>query len=156
MRSGWLLTAGVLSACGAALHLGCVVGGPSWYRFLGAGERMAKLAEQGSLEPALVAMFIAAVLGSWAAYAISGAGLLPRLPFLRPILVIITAIYLLRAAALPIMLVYLVPGRSVAFLTWSSAIVLIFGAVYAIGTWKAWAELETGPRRHKAHGGLDV
>ena len=125
-RSGWLLTAGVLSGCGAAVHLGCVVGGPSWYRFFGAGERMARLAEQGSPEPAIVATIIAFIVGIWAAYALSGAGLLPRLPLLRPALVLISAIYLIRAAALPVMLVYLVPGRSAEFLIWSSAIVLVF------------------------------
>jgi hypothetical protein len=139
MRNGWLLAGGVLSGGGAAIHLGCIVGGPSWYRFLGAGERMARLAEQGSPEPVLAAAFIAAILGIWAAYALSGAGLLPRLPFLRPILVLISAVYLLRAAALPVMLVYLVPGRSAPFLIWSSAIVLIFGIVHAIGVRAAWS-----------------
>ena len=108
---------------------------------------MARLAERGSLEPAIVATSIAAVLVGWAAYALSGAGLLPRLPFLRPVLVLISAVYLLRAAALPAMIVYLVPGRSVAFLIWSSVIVLIFGVVYAIGTWTAWTELKAGVRQ---------
>jgi len=143
-RNGWLLTAGILSGIGAAMHLGCIVGGPSWYRFFGAGERMARLSEQGSPEPAIVAAVIAIIVGIWSAYALSGAGLLPRLPLLRPALVLISAIYLIRAAALPIMLVYLVPGRSAEFLIWSSVTVLIFGIVYAVGTWTAWSRLASG------------
>jgi len=141
MRSRWLLAGGVLSLCGAAIHLACIPGGPSWYRFFGAGERMATLAGQGAAEPAIIASLIAAIVGIWAAYALSGAGLLPRLPFLRPVLVLISAFYLLRAAALPAMLIYLVPGRSPEFLVWSSAIVLLYGIVHAVGTWKAWPEL---------------
>jgi len=141
MRNAWLLTGSILSGCGAAVHLGCIVGGPSWYRFFGAGERMVRLAERGSSEPAIIAAFIAIIVGTWAAYALSGAGLLPRLPLLRPILVLISAIYLIRAAALPIMLAYFVPGRSAPFLLWSSAIVLILGIVYAVGTWTAWSQL---------------
>jgi hypothetical protein len=35
------------------------------------------------------------------------------------------------------------PGAA-AFDIWSSAIVLIFGAAYAIGTWRAWDRLSHG------------
>lgn len=147
MRSGWLLAGGVLSGFGAVIHLGCIAGGPSWYRFFGAGERMARLAGQGAAEPAIIASLIAAIVGTWAAYALSGAGLLPRLPLLRPALVLISAIYLLRAAALPAMLVYMVPGRSPEFLIWSSAIVLFYGIIHAVGTWKAWPEMVPTSKR---------
>jgi len=35
----YLLTAGgAMSAVAAALHLGCILFGASWYRFFGAGE----------------------------------------------------------------------------------------------------------------------
>lgn len=126
VRNNWLLAAGGLSAVGAALHIGCILGGPSWYRFFGAGEPLARLAQQGSPTPALYAFAIAAVLCVWSAYALSGSGLLPRLPCLRPVLVAICAVYLLRAAALPALLAYATgPGRTAAFMVWSSAIVLV-------------------------------
>lgn len=50
----WLIIAGVLSAIAAFLHLGCIYFGAQWYRFFGAGEHMATLAAQGSIEPVLI------------------------------------------------------------------------------------------------------
>ena len=43
-----LLIGGGLSALAAALHLAIIAGGPSWYRFFGAGERTARLAARGA------------------------------------------------------------------------------------------------------------
>ena len=140
MRNPWLLAGGILSAIAALLHLGCILGGPSWYRFFGAGERYARLAEQGSPYPAIMASGIALVLAAWAAYAFAGAGLIPRPPLLRPALAAITAIYLARAAALPLMLGR-TPGRSDTFLYWSSAVVLIYGLVHLIGLARGWKAL---------------
>ena len=86
------------------------------------------------------------LLAVWAAYAASGAGLIPRLPLLRTALVAINAVYLLRAIAF-VPLHYWRPQHSDAFAIWSSAIVLIYGAVYAVGTVKAWRFLGARPQR---------
>lgn len=138
--SGWLIAAALLSGAAALLHLGCIVGGPDWYRFFGAGEGMARAAARGDLRPTLITLAIATVLAVWAAYAASGAGLIPRLPLLRTALVAITAVYLLRAIAfLP--LHYWRPQHSDAFAIWSSAIVLIYGVVHLIGLLRAWRHL---------------
>jgi hypothetical protein len=143
IRNVWLFAAGSLSAVAAALHIGCVFGGPSWYRFLGAGDPMVRLAERGSPIPAGYAFAIGAVLCGWSAYAFSGSGALPRLPLLRPVLVGICAVYLLRAAALPILLAYATgPGRSATFMVWSSIIVLVYGLVHLIGIWASWTALK--------------
>ncbi|MGY4396833.1 hypothetical protein ACVWZA_002018 [Sphingomonas sp. UYAg733] len=139
-RNDWLIAAGTLDALAALLHLGCIVGGPSWYRFFGAGEKMARLAEHGFWRPAIITIGIAAMLGAWSAYAFSGAGLTPRLPLLRPALIAIAAIYAVRAAALPVMLAAM-PDRSATFLMWSSAIVAVFAIVHAIGIWQSWSQL---------------
>jgi len=138
--SSWLIAAGALNGGAALLHLACIIGGPAWYRFLGAGERMARLAERGSLRPALITLGVATVLGFWSAYAFSGAGILPHLPFLRPALIAICTIYALRAAALPLMLGRM-PDRSPGFLVWSSVIVLGFAVVHGVGIWLNWARL---------------
>lgn len=135
-----LIVGGVLSAAASVLHLAVIVGGPAWYRFFGAGEGMARMAEQGSWTPIVVTLGIAGVLAIWSAYAFSGAGLIPRLPLLRTALVLISAVYLLRGLVLiPAFAVN--PGGVQPFVLWSSLIVLVYGLAYAIGTWTAWSTL---------------
>lgn len=140
MGNPWLMAAGGLSAVASLAHLGCIIGGASWYRFFGAGEGMARLAARGSLKPTLITLCIAAMLAIWAVWAFSGAGILPRLPLLKPVLIAITAIYLLRAAALPLML-RTMPDRGATFLFVSSAIVLAIGLIHAVGLWTGWRTL---------------
>lgn len=135
--STWLIVGGSLAVVAALLHIACIFGGPDWYRFFGAGEDMARAAAQGLWRPALITLAIAAILLLWAAFAFSGAGLLPRLPLLRTGLVAITAIYLLRGLVFVPLNLWR-PTHSDAFAIWSSAIVLAYGAVYAVGTVKAW------------------
>lgn len=135
-----LIVGGVLSAAASALHLAVIVGGPDWYRFFGAGEGMARMAEQGSWTPVVITLGIAGVLAVWAAYAFSGAGLIPRLPLLRTALVLISAVYLLRGLVLiPAFAVN--PGGVQPFILWSSLIVLVYGLAYGIGIWTAWPTL---------------
>lgn len=136
----WLIAGGWLSLFAAVLHLAIIVGGGDWYRFFGAGEGMASAAEQGRWQPAALTAAIAAVLMIWAAYGFAGAGVLRRLPLMRTALVIISAIYLLRAFALVPALAS-AGGRVPAFDVWSSLIVLIYGIAYAVGTRQAWPYL---------------
>src|SRR3712207_8305625 len=76
MQNGrrWLLYGGLITGGASLLHLAIIFGGPEWYRFFGAGERMARLAARGSLYPTLVTAGIASVLGLWGLYGLSGAG----------------------------------------------------------------------------------
>jgi len=143
----WLLAGGVLSALAAALHVAVIFGGGDWYRFFGAGEAMARAAEAGSLRPALITAGVAAGLLVWALYAFSGARVLPRLPLLRTGLILISAVYLLRALA-PALLLILRPELIDAFVVWSSLIVLVYGLCYAIGVCTAWRDL--APRRRES------
>lgn len=136
----WFLAAGAMSVAASLLHLACIAGGPSWYRFMGAGERMARAAERGDSMPALVTLAVALVLAAWAAYAFAAAGLLPPLPLQRTALVLISVVLLARA------LLYFAgdqwrPDLSHAFKLWSSVIVLVYGATFAIGTWRGWDAL---------------
>jgi hypothetical protein len=135
-----LIAGGGLSLAAAALHVAVIFGGPEWYRVFGAGEAMARAAERGAWQPTMITLGIASVLAVWAAYAFSGAGLIARLPLLRTGLVVISAIYLLRALVLPHALIFM-PEVVTPFLTWSSLIVLVYGVTYAIGTWLAWPTL---------------
>ena len=138
--STWLMIGGALSVAAALLHIACLIGGPDWYRFFGAGEGMARAAARGDWQPTLITLAISTVLLIWAAYAFSGAGTLPRVPLQRTGLVTITAIYLLRALIfVPLHLGR--PQHTDSFAIWSSLIVLLYGTAYAIGTIKAWRYL---------------
>ncbi|MFD0738393.1 hypothetical protein ACFQZQ_03715 [Lysobacter koreensis] len=136
----WLVAGAGLSALAALLHLGVIAWGAPGYRMFGAGERMAQLAEAGHWYPPVVTVCIAAVLGIWAAYALSGAGLIRRLPALKPILCAITAVYVLRGLVL---IPLLVTGHAAAtaFNVWSSAICLGYGVVHLIGLIQVWPTL---------------
>lgn len=145
VRNPWLIAAGMLSAAAALLHLAIIAGGPDWYRFFGAGEGMARMAERGLIRPALITLGIAAVLAIWAAYAFAGAGLIRRLPLMRTALVAITSIYLLRGLVLAPLLAFR-PEIVDSFALWSSLIVLVYGLAFAIGTWRAWPALSARAR----------
>lgn len=140
MSHPFLILGAVLSAIAAVLHVGCIVFGASWYRFFGAGEQMARWADAGSWRPTLITSGIVLVLAVWSLYALSGAGVVARLPLLRTALCLITAIYLLRGlAGLPV--AAFAKDVSPAFWWWSSAICLCVGLVHLIGVRRAWAEL---------------
>ena len=141
----WLVAGGILSVLAAILHLAVIAGGPDWYRFVGAGEEMAQMAERGLLRPALITIAIATILAIWSAYAFAGAGLLPRLPLMRTALVAITVVYLLRGLAL-VPLALLRPALVDSFALWSSLIVLAYGIVHAVGTYRAWPALAAAAR----------
>ena len=133
----WLVIGGVVSTFAALLHIATIIGGASWYRFFGAGERMAIMAEQGAWQPTAVTLIITVILFIWAFYAFSGAGLIRTLPLLKVVLITIASIYIIRGLAL-LPALFFIPDKVNNFLVWSSLISLIFGLCYAIGTWQIW------------------
>lgn len=88
----FLVFSGILSFITAALHIGCIIFGGSWYRFFGAGEQMAVLSEHGSVKPTVITSVIVLIFSIWALYAFSAAGLVGKLPFTRTALIVITYI----------------------------------------------------------------
>jgi hypothetical protein len=140
-RNPWLVAGGSLSLLAALMHLAIIAGGPAWYRFFGAGEGMARAAEQGSWRPAAITVAIAAMLTVWAAYAFAAAGTIRRLPLMRTALVLISAIYLARGLFVLDSSAFGRPDLSPGFMLWSSLIVLVYGLTYAVGTWRAWPYL---------------
>lgn len=135
-----LLFAAGLSAIAAALHVAIIFGGAPWYRFFGAGERMASAAAQGRLYPTLVTLGIATVLALWSAYALSGAGAIGPLPLPKLALCAITTIYLLRGLAIVPLFVF-APSQVTPFLVWSSLICCVYGAVHLLGLHQVWHHL---------------
>lgn len=142
-----LIIAGLFSILGGLLHLAIIIGGPDWYRFFGAGEGMAQMAEKGLAYPAITTAGIASVLFIWAAYAFSGAGLIKRLPLLRTGLVLISIIFVVRtlfgmAAVYFIDHPYLneLQVRPV-FMVGSSLVCLVYSLFYIVGTVQNWATM---------------
>ena len=133
-----------LSAVAAALHVAIVIGGPAWYRFFGAGEQLASAAANGRSWPAFVTLGIACMLGLWAAYALSGAGVIRPLPFLKLALVLITSVYLLRGLVLVPALLF-AKNSVTPFVFWSSTICLGYGGVHLFGLVQTWSRLSSSP-----------
>lgn len=136
----FLLAAALCCALAALAHAGCIVFGGDWYRFFGAGEQMAQMAEQGLWYPTLVTLVIVTTLLIWAFYALSGAGVIPRLPFTRLALILIAGIFILRGAAFT-SLKPMFPGNSLTFWLVSSIICLMIGSLFAVGTYQRWLAL---------------
>ena len=135
-----LATGALFSISAAVAHLACVAAGPQAYRFMGAGEKMARAAESGSIRPAVITLLIAGVLFMWGAYALSGAGIIRELPFTKPALVSICTAYLLRAVAFPALRPAF-PENSDTFWLVSSSICLVAGLVHALGMLLRWHAL---------------
>jgi hypothetical protein len=129
-----------MSVAASLLHVACIIGGPDWYRFFGAGEQMAQMAERGLWTPAILTLIIAAILAGWAAFAFSAAGKFIRLPLARAALILISSVLLLRAVMVFIPSLW-APEQTMAFRIWTSGIVAVMGLCFAIGTWRAWPAL---------------
>lgn len=136
----YLLAAAGCCFIAALAHLGCIAFGGDWYRFFGAGEQMAVMAEQGLWYPALVTSIIVLVLLVWALYALSGAGAIRPLPLTKLALFLISSIFLLRGVAF-VGLMPMFPENSLAFWLISSGTCLVIGSLFAVGTWQQWPVL---------------
>mgnify|MGYP000492371926 CR=1 FL=1 len=134
-----LIIGGVLSVVASLLHIAIIIGGPDWYRFFGAGEGMAQLAENASTYPAIITTIIAIILALWGLYAFSGAGVIGRLPLLKLALGIISMIYIIRGVfGIPIVIYLDHPylnelEEKMTFMIFSSVISLGLGLFYLMG-----------------------
>jgi hypothetical protein len=141
-----LLIGGLASIAVAALHAAVIYLGAPAYRWFGAGETLARMAEAGSPVPALLTGAIALAFLAFAAYGFAGARVLPRLPRMRIGLLVAAGAYLVRGLpALPQGMALMaspdaVPLRALAF----SAVSLTIGICYAMGTGEAWDDLGGG------------
>jgi hypothetical protein len=136
----FLLAAALCCAVAALAHAGCIVFGGDWYRFFGAGEQMAQMAEQGLWYPTIMTSGIVAMLLIWSLYGLSGAGVIRRLPLTRMVLVLVAGVFLLRAVGF-VALMPAFPENSLTFWLVSSAICLLIGGLFAVGTIGQWQRL---------------
>ena len=135
-----LLVAAAFSFMAALLHFACIAWGADGFRFLGAGEPLVSMSAAGHWYPPVIALVIGAILSVWSLYALSGAGVMAPWPYLRLALTAITAIYLLRAVAFPL-LKPAFPGNSTTFWLVSSAISLVIGLTYLTGLVQVWRRI---------------
>lgn len=142
MKNKYLAIAGIGTAIASVLHIAIIIGGPDWYRFFGAGEGMAQLAEKGSNYPIITTSIIAVILGIWALYAFSGTGFMQKLPLLKPILIIISIVFTIRGLfGIPLVIILDHPylnelEQKMVFMVISSIISLTLGWFYLKGAIK--------------------
>jgi len=135
-----LMLAGILTIVTGILFLAIIIGGAEWYRFFGLGELAASQVEQGEIKPHALTFVLGITLITWGCYAFSGAGYLKRLPLLKPSLVWITIIFILRGVAF--VPAYLFQPEAVDnIIIVSSFLCLTFGLTYAIGLREVWGRL---------------
>ncbi|MBJ9952150.1 MULTISPECIES: hypothetical protein [unclassified Acinetobacter] len=135
-----LMIAALFDAAAAIEHLACIAIGGSAFRFLGAGERLAREFEAGKIQPILVTILIAFILFSWSAFALSGAGMLGLLPFTKWILIAISMVLITRALAFPLLKPYF-PENSMKFWLISSGICFVMGMAHLYGVITQWNQL---------------
>jgi hypothetical protein len=133
LTKNFLVAAAVCSVLVALLHVYVIAQGPWAYRFFGAGEELAGLAEQGSWIPTLLTSGITLVFFVFAAYYFAGAGMLPKPPLFRMGIIAIAAIYTLRGGLL-------IPGfifgmKLSNFDVWSSLVSLAIGLLHCAAVW---------------------
>ena len=125
------ITAAVLNFIAALLHIACIVGGPDWYRFFGAGEKLALMAERGSWWPGILTALIAAVLSVWGMYFMSLGGQLygVELPWLQSVSVAIAGVYVVRGLY-PFLLFPWVAFFRTRFMVVTSLICIVYAIVH--------------------------
>lgn len=140
-----LKLAALLSAGVALLHVAIVFWGAPGYLYFDAGEEMVAMAQGGSIVPGFVTALLAIVFAVWAAYALSGAGAIGRLPLLRTGLVTIGTIYTVRGLLVIPQLVWGISGhpgplevKDVVF----SVVPLVIGLLYLLGARSVWTQLD--------------
>jgi len=127
----FLIAAAVCDVGIVALHVFVIVEGGWAYRFFGAGEVMATLADNGSWIPtAITSVIVLAALLAVGWY-LAAAGILPTPPLLRTGLWAVALTYTLRGAALfPGLLIM---AHISAFDFWSSLVALAIGLIHLTG-----------------------
>ena len=127
-----LVVASAFSASAAIIHFACAFKDASCFRRLGAGDRFIRSVSQGRWYPRFFTFIIGMLLSLWSLYALSGAGVIPRLPLINLVLSAIAMVYLLRAISFPL-LKPVITGNSDTFWYVSSSISLVIGLFHLVG-----------------------
>tara|TARA_B100001094_G_scaffold333028_2_gene408000 strand:+ start:13252 stop:13635 length:384 start_codon:yes stop_codon:yes gene_type:complete len=116
-----------MSFIGAFIHILTIYAGPDWYRFFGAGEEIAQLAEQGHWFPPVACLVIGGICFTWGLYALAGARVIKYLPWTRGILFSIAAVLIFRN------ILFFPIDLSIPFDVWTFVMTLSMGLSYLYG-----------------------
>lgn len=148
MHSKSFMLAALLTFLGGLLHIAIIIGGPDWYLASGAGEELAQLAQSGSLYPAFLGAILTCIFFGWSLYALSGAGIIRRLPLLKLCLVLIATLCTVRGLYGFFIPLFFTTPYVVSLGGWfwfsSSLIWLTIGLCYAVGIRSRWLYINGG------------
>lgn len=100
IQEKFIAAGGIIASLVAIWHVLMIAGGPSWYAFARAPQYIVDSAAEGTLIAPLGAIAIALLMFICAAYAFSAAGLLKKIPLVKPALTTIAVICLVRSLIL--------------------------------------------------------
>lgn len=130
-KKSWIVTAAVIAAIGAVIHIAAIAGGPAWFAFFGAPPVVVRSAEEGTWLAPVSACAIAMAMGLCSAYAAAAAGFLRTLPLQKIAIPVIALICLLRGFIL-IPLIFVYPGLLNTFEVIAAIIWSVAGAGFGI------------------------
>ena len=94
-----LLLGGLIAVVTAVAHMSCIVFGPSCFKAQLAPPHIIRSAMEGTSTAAIETTIVSSLFLACALFAVSGAGLIRRLPFLKSALITISIICLVRGLA---------------------------------------------------------
>ena len=132
IQSKLLVSAGVIASASALWHLLCILGGPSWFEFARAPQQIIDSAQQGTLLAPIGTITVSSLMFACTVFAFSGAGLIRKVPLLKPALITISFICTSRALiAIPIMIT---PDGYDIWEIVASSVWLYVGVCFIVGT----------------------
>ena len=127
-----LILAAVISSVTALAHMSCIILGTSCYKAQLAPPEMIQSSIDGTLLAPLVTLFISALFLTCALFAVSGAGLIKKLPLQNIALIVIAVLCLLRGMA-TIPLSYIFPEMVSTFSILAGFVWFISGCLFFYG-----------------------
>jgi len=119
LKAKLLISAGIIALLAAIWHLLCIFGGPSWFAFARAPQAIIDSAHQGTLLAPIGTIIVASLMFSCSIFAFSAAGIIAKVPLLKPALMTIATLCTLRAlVALPMIVTTLDVWEMVASTVW--------------------------------------
>ncbi len=97
VQSKFLISAGVIAFVSAIWHILCILGGATWFVFARAPQQVIDSAQQGTLLAPVSTVVIASLMFFCTVFSFSAAGLIRKIPLLKPALITIAALCTLRS-----------------------------------------------------------